>query len=144
MDGLLDQDPYIKATLVSNTGDMLGTCTSGVVTKGGKNPVWTDAHDNKLSFQYKMANRTGCKLLVEAWDKDIGSSDDLIGVGAVDLTAFVCEDRPATELTVPLRESQSTTSKVTLFLCSNVLLQCPRFNISLWEGRGCLPISVEA
>ncbi len=55
MDGLLDQDPFVKGTASTGTGTTLGTCVTGVVKKGGKNPVWTTAHGNTMSFQYTVS-----------------------------------------------------------------------------------------
>ncbi len=52
---------------------------------------------------------TSCTLALEAWDEDVGSSNDLIGVGTVDLSSFMCEDRASTQLTVPLKVAVGST-----------------------------------
>ncbi len=50
---------------------------------------WTSALRNVLTLRYKIRAGTMLRLIVEAWDEDLGSADDLIGAAEVNVSSLV-------------------------------------------------------
>jgi hypothetical protein len=112
MDTFSATDPYV---MVSVAGVKQRTTT---IDNGGANPIWGQWADvdqdgvaaldvecgEKLSYQ--IATAPGC-LVVQCFDKDIGSADDIIGTGEVNLRSLIKKTTWDKDLWVPLVNSRN-------------------------------------
>lgn len=60
-------------------GLQFGTATTGTVIRGGKNPVWTEKHNNVLKLPFQTVVGVPVHLKLVAWDEDDFKKHDLIG-----------------------------------------------------------------
>lgn len=74
------QDPYVMVSLMDPSGVTLATGTTGTVVKGGRNPVWTERHNNVVWLAYARRVGQPAYLKAVAWDEDNIKKHDLIGV----------------------------------------------------------------
>ena len=87
-----------------DSGNVVIACYScEPLASGGTNPVWPDSQANRCALNYKVPSaRKQLTLLVECFDKETLRSDDVIGVGVLDVLEFVGASVVAREVTVKL------------------------------------------
>jgi hypothetical protein len=100
------QDPYIKVAVKGQTSPRSRGQTSAIM-KGGTDVTFDAAHGNVLTLAYRdVAAGSPLTLLVEAFDKDAGTTDDVIGFGEVVVDTAVLSPR-GRQYTCELHDSKS-------------------------------------
>jgi Ca2+-dependent lipid-binding protein len=95
-------DPYAVVTLGSQK------LQTDEHEDGGKTPVW----NNLLSF--KRANED--KLIIEVWESDGASKDDIIGTGTLNLTSSIVNKKGLQTETVKLLYKEKEVGTVVIEL----------------------------
>ena len=103
-----------------DSGNVVIACYScEPLASGGTNPVWPDSQANRCALNYKVPSaRKQLTLLVECFDKETLRSDDVIGVGVLDVLEFVGASVVAREVTVKLLSEDGKKSP-----CGDVVLE---------------------
>jgi Ca2+-dependent lipid-binding protein len=100
------QDPYIKVAVKGQTSPRSRGQTSAIM-KGGTDVTFDAAHGNVLTLAYRdVAAGSPLTLVVEAFDKDAGTADDVIGFGEVVVDTAVLSPR-GRQYTCELHDSKS-------------------------------------
>ena len=100
------QDPYVKLAIKGQTNPRSKGQTS-VVKKGGTDVVFTDAHNRTHELVFEgVSTSSPFVVSVEALDEDVGSADDVIGVGEVDLSRYLGAAGVEGEETCHLRDAK--------------------------------------
>lgn len=96
------QDPYVVLSLTDSIGSSLcrfpwvpclhsqalyflcsgvkfGTVRTATVDRGGRNPVWTSAHNNVLTLPFNTTVGSALSMEVVVWDEDNLKAHDHIG-----------------------------------------------------------------